>query len=519
MGKGLIGLIMLLAALMLAAACGGSDAKAKAGELIPEGSEVVGRIKIADILKDDNFKSLFQALPAGFNDERTFEELLGEAEAETGVDLRELDNILFFAKLSGKDAFASIAQGKFERDKLGAAFQKEAGEAVASIEYKGITVLEDEDEDISIAFLDEDTVVVGNSDSVRSVIDVQAGDAPALSGTVMDTFEGLNDAMVRVSVTIPDDAFDNRDQLPLDMSLNFDLSIFQEISTVGITLDIESDDYVLEAGLDFATETSAKSARDVVEGALLIAKGLSSGDTTAALLDQVKVAVDGATLSISARASISQLEELAGNLGNLGSLGDFGFNPFKSGGIEERIAVPAPRAKDHLADQERLQQAIDSWVATVGIQGGPNLPILQCGEPVRCVDGEVDLSRRCIGTLSRDGELTLGNCNPYIDIGALADGGFLRGPGSIMTANTELNTTAGNEPSGTYGWYLNSGGAVESFPPSPIPIPVPAPLLPGVPEAVATIVPPPVPHEVPEIVVTIVPPPHEVPEIVVTPAP
>ena len=66
--------------------------------------------------------------------------------------------------------------------------------------------------------------------------------------------------------------------------------------------------------------------------------------------------------------------------------------------------------------------------------------------------------------MDAQGNLTVGGCNPYLDIGVLATEGFLRSADTVKSAKTSLNTTATNDLSGSYGWFAGVGGLVDSYP-------------------------------------------------------
>lgn len=52
----------------------------------------------------------------------------------------------------------------------------------------------------------------------------------------------------------------------------------------------------------------------------------------------------------------------------------------------------------------------------------------------------------------------------WIDMEALFRAGLLSSSELIRSANTQLNISATNSPSGQYGWYLNSSNTVSSIP-------------------------------------------------------
>ena len=102
-------------------------------------------------------------------------------------------------------------------------------------------------------------------------------------------------------------------------------------------------------------------------------------------------------------------------------------------------------------DRELLQMAVDVWQSTIAKTSGRPYPILLGGQ--ECL-GKLELST---GLPKQDG------CNPYLDIGALADEGLLRNRSTIKSVDTSKNTTATNMD-GSYGWFINTDGLVTSYP-------------------------------------------------------
>ena len=111
------------------------------------------------------------------------------------------------------------------------------------------------------------------------------------------------------------------------------------------------------------------------------------------------------------------------------------------------------KSKAYDAEKETLQVGIDGWRNTVGKQTTRLYPILEGGE-----------DEACLGTVDANGAPTTPGCNPYVDVKALADEGFIRNAASVKSGKTSVNTTALNNPSGTYGWFVGSDGLVTSIP-------------------------------------------------------
>ncbi len=105
------------------------------------------------------------------------------------------------------------------------------------------------------------------------------------------------------------------------------------------------------------------------------------------------------------------------------------------------------------SEKETLQVGIDGWKNTIGKQTTRIYPILDGGE-----------NEACLGTIDANGDPTTPGCNPYVDIGAMADEEFLRNAAAVKSADTSRNTTALNEPTGSYAWYVDSDGLVVSIP-------------------------------------------------------
>jgi len=97
-------------------------------------------------------------------------------------------------------------------------------------------------------------------------------------------------------------------------------------------------------------------------------------------------------------------------------------------------------------DRQVLQTAVDAWRSDVGARSGNPWPILA---------GDASC-------LQNTPNVVPGTCNTYIDIGALATDNYLKGADAVKSADTTQNTSATNNPSGSYGWFLTDQGVVES---------------------------------------------------------
>ncbi len=115
------------------------------------------------------------------------------------------------------------------------------------------------------------------------------------------------------------------------------------------------------------------------------------------------------------------------------------------------------------ADRDILQAAVDTYRTDIGKRAGNPWPTLGglIGTPADCngTDNASDGDYTSVG--DKDINLETGeDLNSFIDIGLLADEGYLKSASDAKSADTRLNTTATNTVSGSYGWYINSKGIV-----------------------------------------------------------
>lgn len=102
------------------------------------------------------------------------------------------------------------------------------------------------------------------------------------------------------------------------------------------------------------------------------------------------------------------------------------------------------KAESFDGDRKALQTAVDSYKSDTSKRtGGQTYPVLG--------------SDNCVGTPTT-------TCNSYIDIGVLASEGYLSGADAVSSADLEKNTTATNDPSGSYGWYIDTDSSVKADP-------------------------------------------------------
>ena len=322
-GSAVIILILVIAG---CGGAGGTDPEA----LVPQGTNMIAKIQVAEILKDADIQDLInqaleeEVLQDGIlTDEdvpQTFDEALDQLEEESGIDFRQVSNVIFFGDISdssdvGED-FGLIVRGAFDENELVGAIEEEAETTLSSIEYKGHRIYTDEDdEEANLSVLDDNTLVFASTlDAVRRVIDVREGDAPPVSGRLADAFEDLGDVLFGMALEVPEEALAEADSLMGGDDSPIDLSVFTDIEIVGLLMDKDGDNLEFEARIDFSNADSAGDASDAIGGLLQFVSAFSADEDFNNLLDKIDISAEGTRMTVLFKATIDELENIGESL-------------------------------------------------------------------------------------------------------------------------------------------------------------------------------------------------------------
>jgi len=119
------------------------------------------------------------------------------------------------------------------------------------------------------------------------------------------------------------------------------------------------------------------------------------------------------------------------------------------------------------ADRDMLQAAVDSYRTDIAQRAGNPWPTLGglIGTPADDADGSIDTPDGDFADIGDEDTIqeTGEDLNSFIDIAALATDKYLKNSKMVKSADTLLNTSATNTVSGSYGWYIDASGNVESI--------------------------------------------------------
>ena len=277
------GLVVLLVAL----ACSGKESAEEKAELI----------RLVD-------KLLRQS-----GEEITVDQALDEAAEEAGIDFRTIDRILVFGDIDSEGYFGVFIEGTFDQSDLRSAIEAEEG-PLNKEEYKGQEIYTSIAGEVSITFLESGETLIGSPGPVRDVIDVMEGDADALAGSLMESFEDFGDPLIKLSLEVTEDIFSAEDFETGDVDipgLSFD--IFTEIQSMGVALDEKGDTITVEVSLDYPDRESAKQAVETFDAFITIIETFSGEAELTELLERLDISSAGSTATIRYSATLDELEE------------------------------------------------------------------------------------------------------------------------------------------------------------------------------------------------------------------
>lgn len=318
--KGFLSLPLVMLAVAFLTACGGGASAATAKDLVPVNANFMAQVQVEKLLQDIDFQTLYHQAPKGPDEPQTLDDLLDEAQEETGVDFRQFSAALLFGDVSrDEEYFGAIAQGQVSEDQVISAIEESGEYVMGTVDYAGQRVYVDQgDEDgPAIAFLDDDTLVLGTLPAVQDVIDVHQGNLDRASGKLYDTFTSLGEPLFSMAMEVPPDAMQElEDSIGGGQGFGMmpALDAFGDLDIISLVVDKPGSDLKVEATLEFFSAQSATEMSNTLDGFLKLAAGFAPDEGVRALLDKLQLSVDGARLTINFQAPVSEIREVARGL-------------------------------------------------------------------------------------------------------------------------------------------------------------------------------------------------------------
>ncbi len=296
--------------------------------LVPAKANMVGQADLSRILQDDDLWRIYYN-SVNEHDKtapRTFEDARAYFNEEVNLDLKDLQQGVAFADVSQPDEavvyWGAIVKGAFNKDNLIEAILSQDSGSWRIIKYKGYEIYtyqvegKNEPKDNVFSFLSANLFVVGTMQPVKDVIDVKEGDAKALSGEVLDTYNKLSDALIKVAVAVPAGMAEG-DLGQSASEVLGDLSAFDKVESVGMTLSKNNESVALDMKLCCADSDSAQSIEQSINGMITLVKLLMAtsedqqqNQALDTLLNKIKVTRSDTCVSINITATLTEIEDL-----------------------------------------------------------------------------------------------------------------------------------------------------------------------------------------------------------------
>lgn len=304
---------LLLLLLILTTAAGCKVSEPAAVELIPQDANLIANIQVSKVINDQDLRSAYDEVQKEAGQSRTVEEALNELVKETGFDLRDCSQATVFADvttLQQADYVGVLIEGTFDQKEFIDKVKKEMEGKFTTSDYKGYELFIQQEEDFVITILSDTMLLLGTVKAVKDVIDVNNGDRMQVSDTILDTYNQLGDALIKVAFEYPEQARKELAEQPVPGEMPISPKAFADMDLLGFALNKEAETISVRINLHFLGGDSAQDAGDTINGAIMLFKGTLEIPEMKELLGKIEVAVIDESVTIALDMTLSEVEEL-----------------------------------------------------------------------------------------------------------------------------------------------------------------------------------------------------------------
>jgi len=236
------------------------------------------------------------------------DEMLGTAEDVAGIDPTDLTEVLLFSDVDGDTGYSGlVVWSDLDEDEFVGALESAGivGDTVES-EYEGKTVYE-QGGNATVGVLGSGRFVLGVGDAVEDAIDVDNGDADAISGSFRDAYAGTTGS-IRFASAVPASRVPTTGE-----QAGIDLQPLSDAEYASGSFGEDGSDRRLELTLHAGDEDDADDIESVLDGGLVVVEDrvdelgdddiapemASVFDDLESVLDDAEVSKDGTTATAS----------------------------------------------------------------------------------------------------------------------------------------------------------------------------------------------------------------------------
>jgi hypothetical protein len=309
-------LLVLVLMSATVAGCGGSKT---AIELVPQGANLIAEIQVSKIINDRDLRDAYDEAEKEPGQPGTVEEALDELVEETGIDLHEFSQAVIFADTAtlGQAGYLGvIVEGSFDEKQFIDNIEEETGEEFTTSDYKGHKLYKYtvEGEEFVVAFLSDRMLLLGTPEAVKDAIDVSKGDKKKVSGTILDAYNRLGDALIKFALEFPEEAREALTEGLVPGEMPISLDVFEDIDILGLAISKEADTLTARITPHFLSMDSAQDAKDTLSGAISLFKGTLQVPEMKELLGKIEVTVADSWVTIALEMTVSEIEKLTETL-------------------------------------------------------------------------------------------------------------------------------------------------------------------------------------------------------------
>ena len=305
----------LVLVLMSATVAGCNSLTPNAIELVPRYANLIANVQVDEIINDQDLADSYYRITRSAGERQTISEAMDEIFEETGVDPRQISEIVIFADIATLETegyFGLIIEGTFDDEEFIHNIEEKTGEEFTTSDYRGYRLYIDEWQDYGITFLSDRIVVIGTTEAVKDTIDINEGDMEMVSGIILDTYNRSGDALFKIALEVPEEMREliAEEPIPDYAEMPINREPFAEIDIVGFSISKEADTLTAQIELLFTDTDSAQDADDVLSGAISLAKGMVQDPEIKELLDKIEVTATDSWLTIAYAITLSEIEHL-----------------------------------------------------------------------------------------------------------------------------------------------------------------------------------------------------------------
>lgn len=319
---------IMVTAMSLVLACG-SESAGSQRTLIPEDAVVIADFNVSGVLNSPLPLMSMIVQFTGSSTGDSVDRAIGRFYEDTGVDLRLISHAEMFMDAGSILGTVTGFEGSSaDERKVGAAFygefdkdvvlsntgnDYESGYEVSQYQgYDLYSFIGDFMDSITIAFVDNDVVLVGTDLGTKAMLDVASGATSAASGELSQTLDSLGDRHIGIAVETPQEILDETSELANGGIAMPSLALMPAMTAPHsvMRLLLKDDSLHIEAASYFDDSDSAGAAKEAYEGTVAMVGMASDSPDLQELVSAVEISQSDKTATLSLTIDSSMMDRI-----------------------------------------------------------------------------------------------------------------------------------------------------------------------------------------------------------------